>query len=218
MNLYPSILTASIEEYQHQLDLVKESDLVKTVQVDIVDGYFTDNLTLSPIDLLAADHGDLEIDLHLMVEEPLSFIFEILEFKEELPIRGVIAQIERMTSLAAFVAEVRVHNWQVGLSLDLYTPIEEISPELWSEINLIQLMTIKAGFQGQKFNPNALEKIAEIKQLAEDDIEIIVDGGVKLDQSTLLSESGVGGVAVGSGIWQAEDPVLALQQYSQLMK
>jgi len=79
------------------------------------------------------------------------------------------------------------------------------------------LMTIESGFQGQKFNQHALEKIIEIKKLAKKDVEIIVDGGVKADLADLLTEYGVGGVAMGSGIWRATEPLDAIHQYSQLM-
>lgn len=217
MTIYPSILTGSFEEYQRQLAAVLESGVIETVQIDIIDGNFADNLTLTPVDLLGFEYGELNLDLHLMTNEPLNFIFEMLDFKDELPIRGIIAQVERMSSLQAYIEEVKVQEWKVGLSLDLYTPVEAIDENLWPEIDIIQLMTIEAGFQGQKFQEKALEKIAEIKKLAKADIEIMVDGGVKKEILPLLRNSGVDGLTIGSGFWKAVDPVETMREYSQLV-
>ncbi|MBT3249912.1 MAG: hypothetical protein HN846_04645 [Candidatus Pacebacteria bacterium] len=217
MNLYPSLLNLSIEEYQQQLDLVLNSGVIKVIQVDIIDGHFADNLTITPLDLVGIDHDELEIDFHLMTEEPMDYVRELVEIKDGLPIRAIIAQVERMSFQLEYVQELKAQGWKVGLSLDLHTPVSAIDENVWDELDIIQLMTIESGFQGQKFNQHALEKIIEIKKLAKKDVEIIVDGGVKADLADLLTEYGVGGVAMGSGIWRATEPLDAIHQYSQLM-
>ena len=217
MNLYPSILTNSISEYQQQLSLAMASGVIEVIQVDVIDGHFADNLTLSPLDLVGLDHGDLELDFHLMTEEPMDFVHELILTKEDLPIRAVISQVERMSSPQNYLTEIKTQGWKIGFSLDLYTPVSAIDEDVWPDLDIVQLMTIEAGFQGQKFNKNALEKITQIKKLAKKELEIIVDGGVKAEHASLLAEKQVGGVVMGSGIWQANDPVTAIQQYSQLM-
>ena len=217
MNLYPSLLTPSIDEYRKQLSLAIESQAIKVIQVDIADGFFVDNLTLTPLDLVDIDHSELEIDFHLMTEEPVDYVRELISIKDHLPIRAVIAQIERMSLPQGYLEEVKDQGWKTGFSLDLYTPVSAIDIDCWQHLDIVQLMTIEAGFQGQEFNSQALSKIAEIRQHARPEIEIIIDGGVKADQLPLLVKNRVGGVAVGSGFWQDDDPVAAIQQYSQLM-
>lgn len=217
MNLYPSILTSSTDEYQQQLSLVLDSGVVGVVQVDIVDGDFAENLTITPLDLVGIDHGGLELDFHLMTEEPMDYVRELVSIKEDLPIRAVISQVERMSFPKNYLEEVKSQGWKVGLSLDLYTHTSAIDKDIWNELDIIQLMTIEAGFQGQQFNQSALKKIAEIKKLAKKDLEIIIDGGVKINHASILEKNQVNGVTVGSGLWQADDPIVALQQYSQLM-
>ncbi len=217
MNLYPSILTSSIEEYQQQLSFAVNSQVVKVIQVDIIDGLFADNSTLTPLDLVNVNHGELEIDFHLMTEEPMDYVQELISIKGHLPIRSVIAQIERMSSPQSYLKEVKVQGWKAGFSLDLYTPVSAIDVDCWDDLDIVQLMTIESGFQGQEFSGRALEKLTEIHQHSQSEIEIIIDGGVKADQLPLLNEKQVGGVTVGSGFWQTSDPVAAIQQYSQLM-
>ncbi len=214
MKLYPSLLTSSIEQYQQQLALVLESGAIKVIQVDVIDGQFADNLTLTPADLVGIDHGELKIDFHLMTQEPVDYVRELAAIKNELPVRAVIAQVERMSSFAEYIEEVKTQDWKVGLSLDLYTPVSAIDNNIWVDIDVIQLMTIEAGFQGQEFNLRALEKITHIKKLTSKELEIVIDGGVKSTQLKTLAHHQVNGIVVGSGIWQAADPVAAMQQYS----
>ncbi len=217
MNLHPSLLTSSIEEYQQQLAWVIESQVIETIQIDVIDGQFAENLTLSPLDVANVDHQELRLDFHLMTEEPIDYVNEMIEIKENFSVRAVIAQVERMSSQDYFLEEVRAQEWKTGLSLDLYTPVSAIDEESWEKLDIVQLMTIESGFQGQEFNSKALEKIKEIKKHAQKDIEIIVDGGVKEQVLETLRENEVTGVAVGSGFWKSSNPVATIQQYSGLL-
>jgi len=107
MNLYPTILTSSMATAEEQLALIKDNPKINVVQVDIIDGLFSDNLTIIPTDLVFMDFGDLKLDLHLQVEEPMDTFLEIESLANDLPIRSVIAQIERMTYQEDFLLEVK---------------------------------------------------------------------------------------------------------------
>ena len=115
------------------------------------------------------------------------------------------------------MTEVKAHSWQAGLSLDLYTPVEAIDKKSWDKLDIVQLMTIEAGFQGQEFKSQALDKIAQIRQLANKNIQIIVDGGVKKKSMSLLVKKGVDGVVVGSGLWKTSNPAKMIREYSELL-
>jgi len=220
MNLYPSILTDLLQTAQAQLDLVKDIKGLEVVQIDIVDGQFADNLTIFPLDLIDLDFGNLQIDLHLMTEEPMGFVQEALTLKDQLPIRAIISQIERMSYPAEYIQEVKKNGWQVGLSLDLHTPTSALENYL-AELDIVQLMAIEAGAQGQEFQSKALKKLEilnpkfetnpKAQSLNPKNLEIIVDGGVKLKHLNQLKKAGVDSVCVGSGIWQADDPHIAIE-------
>jgi ribulose-phosphate 3-epimerase len=214
MQLYPSILTDSLVEFQKQLEWVAESE-IETFQLDVVDGFFADNITVAPIDVAVASFQDLQMDVHLMVDEPMDFVYEMVALKEQLPIRAVIAQIEHMSFQNSYLEEVKHQGWKAGLSLDLATPVESIDEASWSQLDIVQLMGIQAGFQGQQFNPHILEKIDEvqliIKQLNRE-IEIIIDGGVKPELIPKLKKAGVNSITMGSYLWQASDAVKTIQE------
>lgn len=221
MKLYPSILTSLLTEFKKQLAWIINSQVIDVIQIDVIDGCFADNLTLTPSDLTQVNYGDLQLDFHLMTQEPMDYVRELVSIKDDLPIRAVISQVERMSAQHNYLQELRAQDWKTGLSLDLYTQVEAIDPQSWQDLDMVQLMTIKSGFQSQEFNQNALEKIVEIRRLsqeAKNDLEIIVDGGVKKKQLKLLKKHKIDGIVVGSGLWKSDDPVKAIIEYSRLIE
>ncbi|MBT4124551.1 MAG: hypothetical protein HN981_04085 [Candidatus Pacebacteria bacterium] len=222
MKIYPAILSDSIEEIQKQVDLAKSCSSVEILQIDIIDGFFADNITVSPQSLLEVDFGDLQIDLHLMVDEPMDMISEIENLENNLPIRTIIAQIEKMTYQKDFVEDVKKMGYKVGLSLDIYTPVDSLDEDILSEISILQFMGIEAGFQGQKLIPQVFEKIklfveADLvkndQDLSADTMEITFDGGVIEEHAEKLDLLGVTSLVVGSLLWKSED---FCEQYQKL--
>lgn len=208
MNLYPAILTGSKQTAQQQAMWISAYPKIRTVQVDVIDGQFIENVTLTPSDLPEIDFGELSLDLHLMTEEPLDYVYEALENKDYYTVRSIIAQIERMSSQQDYVNTVKKNEWQVGMSLDLYTPLDAIEEESWHNLDVIQLMGIEAGFQGQEFQKSVLEKVKNVVALREQlnrDFEIIIDGGVKPNLIKQIEAAGADSVVVGSGLWESDD-------------
>ena len=218
MNFYPAILTDSLELVQEQIDLVRSNKKINTVQIDIIDGYFVDNLTITPMDLVDIKFHDLKIDFHLMTEEPLTFAEEIVNHGKYFPVRIVIGQIEKMSSQEDFVSMLENYNIMKGLSLDLFTPHEEILDSVFKKLDAIQLMSIEAGVQGSEFNDLVFKKIEEVKKRAakiNPNLEIIIDGGVKIDNVEKLVEAGVDSVGVGSAIWTSDDINKTLERFCE---
>lgn len=217
MNLYPAILTGSNKEAQQQVMWIASYSKIRTVQVDIIDGQFVENVTITPSDLPMIDFGELSIDLHLMAEEPLDFVYEALEHKDVLSIRSIIAQVERMSSQVDYVETVQKNGWQVGFSLDAFTPFDAIDEASWDAVDIVQLMGIEAGFQGQEFRPATLENIKNLVAIREQlgrNFEIIIDGGVKPDVVQKIEAAGADSVVVGSGLWKSDDLTQAVTTYS----
>jgi ribulose-phosphate 3-epimerase len=214
MKLSPAILTDSMTTLIEELESVKQSTQIDRVHVDIIDGQFADNLTLTPLDLTVVDFGQLGLDLHLMVEEPMDVVFECEAVHEYLPIRRLIGQVERMSSQADFIHEVKQNNWQAGLALDIYTPIDAIDESSWEDIDVLLLMGIEAGYQGQIFNVHALEKIKEVLHHSDQarKVPIILDGGVKANNVGRILQAGATEVTVGSFLWKNQDRVKTIAE------
>jgi ribulose-phosphate 3-epimerase len=220
MKLHPAILTDSMSTFVEQLDAVKDSDLIDRVHVDIIDGQFVDNITVTPLDLTVVEFGELKVEFHLMVEEPMDSVFECEAIREYLPIKRIIGQVEKMSHQADFIHEVQRNGWEVGLGLDIYTPLEAIDEASWLDIDAILLMGIEAGHQNQIFNVHVLQKVQEIHQqfMQTKKIDIILDGGVKLTNINRILQSGVDEVEVGSALWKSRDPVGIIDEFFKVAK
>ncbi len=219
-NLYPTILTGSRSTFIDQVRLVRTFPDVKTVQVDVIDGLVADNLTLSPADLLDVEFYDLSLDFHLMVEEPLDYLYEILEYQSHLPVRGVLGQLERMSNQREFIELTRGSKLWAGLSLDLFTPLEEIDQQALSQLNLIQLMSVEMGFQGQQFNSSIFAKLTQLVQLKREfgyPFEIVIDGGVNKENFLQLLKTGADSLAVGSWLWKNNNPQQVVEMITKAL-
>jgi len=206
-SIYPSILSDSKKTVSRQLGLLRQHQ-VPFVQLDVIDGFYADNLTLTPSDYAEYEFGQLQVDFHLMVEEPLDYVYEILDHKEKLPVRAIIAQVERMSHQANYVSLVKEVGFLVGLSYDLYTPFESIDASVWPDLDFVQVMGVEAGFQGQQFSSASLELIHQVIKWRADnklDFKLLVDGGVKPEILDELKTLELDGLVVGSFLWQAEN-------------
>lgn len=206
--IFPAILSDSPDLVATQVQTARQSGVVEVVQVDIIDGFFADAWTIQPTGLADIDFIGLQIDVHLMTEEPLDAVYELQEMKQ-LPIRAILAQVEKMSSISAYIEVVEEIGWQVGLSLDLHTSLSTIEPNLWSKLDWLQLMGNRAGRQGQDLHPT-LETTLKQACLARDKFgsaqpRLIVDIGVNQDTIGLLRSWGADAVVVGSALWQAND-------------
>jgi len=214
MQINPAILTGDIETFIQQLALVRDFSTAELVQIDIIDGLFSNNVTITPTDLALADldFARLKLDFHLMTEEPMDYVWELVEHQQSFPIRAVYGQIEKMSHQTDFLEEVKKQGWQAGLALNLFTPISSIEQSAWNYLDEVLLMAVEAGAQGRVFNNLVLEKIKELCSQAQQlgrTIKIVVDGGVKAEHLAILKSSGVDRVAIGSALFSVPDFITA---------
>jgi ribulose-phosphate 3-epimerase len=220
MKLLPAILTDSMKTFVEQLEVIKESPHVDRAHIDIIDGQFANNFTLTPLDMTVVDFGDLTLDFHMMVEEPMDSVFECEAIAEYLPIKRMIGQVERMSYQADFIHEVHRNGWEVGLGLDIYTPLEAIDDASWADLDAVLLMGIEAGHQNKIFNMHVLQKVRDIRKVkpAGDKLKIILDGGVKLSNIARILQNGADEVSVGSALWNSTQPLEVIEEFFEIAK
>lgn len=221
MKYIPSLLSDQPGELAQQLERVAPIEDLHRVQFDIIDGLFADNVTITPADFGQFDLSGFEVDVHLMVQEPIDFVHEIIDHRSAAPISAIIAQVEHMSSQQHYLEEVKKQGWKPGLSLNLHTPIEAIDDESWEQLELIQVMGISAGFQGQELVFSSLQLVQEVKQYiaAEGlELEIIFDGGVKPANISAIAAAGADAVIIGSGLWKSQDIEAQLVAYENQLE
>jgi len=221
MKFIPSILSDQPQEIKDQIERLRGIDELARIQIDVVDGIFADNVTVTPADFGQFNLDEFEADIHLMTDEPIDFVHELVDYRHSLVVNAVIGQVEHMSSQSYFLEEVKTQGWQPGLSLDAYSPLEAIDEESWQKLEIIQIMGVKAGFQKQELIDSTLDLVREVKKhLQQNDLraEIIFDGGVKLENIALIEAAGASAVTIGSGFWQSVDIRQKLQEYQQKLE
>ncbi len=200
VEIIPAVLTDSPSE---ALELIKRCDGVTgRVQIDIIDGVFADNKTIDPAVLTSLDVS-LGYDFHLMVKEPVNWIEKCALASAE----RIIGQIEMMNSQGEFVDKVQSKNLRVGLAVDLETPVAKIQKDLLNIIDVVLVMSVKAGFGGQKFNTSALSKIKELDLIRTEQksaFRICVDGGETEDVIDDTYFEGADEVAIGRRLFNGD--------------
>ena len=193
LKIIPSILTNNRVELEEKLAFCVGE--VSRVQVDVVDGVFTNNRTVDPA-LLADLEYNLDLDFHLMVKEPVNWIERCADAGAD----RIIAQIEMMSSQVEFVGKVQEKALYVGLAIDLDTPVSRLDPVVLTNLDVVLVMAVKAGFGGQKFHPEVLRKVKELDEIRARDktpFKICVDGGETEDVVDDSKIAGADEVVVG---------------------
>lgn len=198
--IVPTILTSDFEEFSRKINLLK--GVVPRVQIDFIDGKFAENRTLD-LGMIRdmGEIGEMKIDLHLMVKEPIDWISRGLEI---LPDR-IIGQVEMMSRPEDFISQVAASGVETGIALDLETPISAISEEIYHSVDLILILAVKAGLGGQEFDKRVLKKIKEVREMVGELGEIGVDGGLDEESIKLSKKAGANIFYIGSSFWQTED-------------
>ena len=158
----PSLMCMNLMELKSQLETLNAR--ADFYHVDIMDGHFVKNLTLSPMFIeQIKDCATLPIDAHLMLENPNDFIDMLIQAGSDF----ISLQAETITR-DAFRTISRIHGkgCKAGIVLSPTTPLSHIEPYI-DQIDKLTIMTVDPGFAGQKFIYSMLNKITEAKELKE---------------------------------------------------
>ena len=184
--LAPSILAADYAVLAEQVALVRpESDWV---HVDLMDGHFVPNLSIGPpVVASLRQHTDLFLDCHLMVTDPGRWLEPLAEAGADLC--SVHVELGDPTGL---LVEDRELEMQAGVVVDGPTAFEAVEPYLDERIDLLLVMTIKAGFGGQPFVAEHLAKVHRAAETATRGLgfRIQVDGGIGAETAARRSRPG----------------------------
>ncbi|OGC59521.1 hypothetical protein A3A70_01395 [candidate division WWE3 bacterium RIFCSPLOWO2_01_FULL_42_11] len=203
LEIFPTILTDDPEELEEKIRVLEIVGRSKKVHLDIIDGEFVENRTVS-LEAVAGVETTLSLDIHLMVVEPVLWIERALACGPE----RIIGHIEKMEDQDAYIKKVIGTGLRAGLAVDLETPIEKIDPMVTSEVDVVFLMGVRAGFGGQEFNRIVLDKVEKLVQIRDAEgasFKILVDGGVNAENVKEIEQAGANEVAVGHDFEQVKD-------------
>ena len=192
----PGILEKDWSEIERKIELV--APFAKTIHVDLLDGIFAPNISFADPKPFTKYTKDLFFELHLMVDDPIIY----LKPWADAGFRRFIGHVEKMPDQVAFVAKAQSFG-EVGLAVDAQTPVDKINVS-FADLDCLLAMTVQAGFSGQKFLPDKLEKVKALRSKIT--IPIEVDGGINEQTVTSAKEAGATWFIATSFLFKREDP------------
>ncbi|WP_282171663.1 ribulose-phosphate 3-epimerase [Cytobacillus firmus] len=208
VKIAPSILSADFSKLGEEIKDVERGG-ADYIHVDVMDGHFVPNITIGPLIVDAIRPvTKLPLDVHLMIEDPDSYIEAFANAGADY----ITVHAEACRHLHRTVHFIKSFGVKAGVVLNPATPVNMIEHVI-EDIDMVLLMSVNPGFGGQKFIPSVLPKIAAVKKLADVkglNIEIEVDGGVNEETAQLCIEAGANVLVAGSAIYNQKDRAAAI--------
>ena len=154
------------------------------------------------------------LDVHLMIVEPQKFVSQVRDCGAEI----MNVHYEVCPHLNRVVQQIKNAGMKAGVTLNPATPVCLLR-DIVAELDLVLLMSVNPGFGGQKFIPQTLSKVRELRALiAETGSKAIieVDGGVNAETGAQLAQAGTDMVVAGNYVFKAEDPLAAIKTLAEL--
>ncbi|HNU76367.1 MAG TPA: hypothetical protein PKL88_01465 [bacterium] len=218
--IIPAILEKDLKNIINKVDLVK--DVAKTIQIDVLDNTLIKEKTFTDLNKLKNIKTDIEIIIHLMVDDPKkyikklngSFIFSKGKISN---VSTFITQLtEDKNKIMEFIKLAKNSGYRAGISINTDQDTFLLIPFL-DKIDVIQFMGVDPGKQGNKFLPEVIDKIIDFKNKFPG-VETLVDGGISNDNFNLVVKTGVDKVVIGSSIFNTENPKQKFIEFSKLFE
>ena len=199
----PSILSADLAHLAQDIQEVIEAG-ADWIHVDVMDGHFVPNITIGPLVVKALKGAvNVPLDVHLMIEDPDRYLDPFMEAGSDI----LTVHVEACTHLHRTVHYIKNKGVRAGVALNPATPLSSLD-HILPDVDLVLIMTVNPGFGGQELIPSVLSKIDRLRKTTAEQglqVEIEVDGGVKLDNIGEISRRGADIFVAGSGIFGTTD-------------
>ena len=203
IQISPSILSADFSQLGTEIKRLEEGG-ADMIHVDVMDGHFVPNLTIGPPVIKALrKHCLIKFDVHLMISPVHKYIDAYADAGADI----ITIHPEATDNLENSIKKIKEKNKKVGVSLNPETKIDLII-DLLDQIDLVLIMSVNPGFGGQKFMPEVLDKIKELKKIREQkklDFDIEIDGGINFDNCKSAIDAGANILVSGTTVFKSND-------------
>ena len=211
----PSILSADFARLGEEIHAVEEAG-ADWIHIDVMDGHFVPNITMGPLVVEAVRRSTrLPLDVHLMIANADRYIPDFIKAGADL----VAVQVEACVHLNRSVQLIRECGARPGVVLNPATPLESLTWVL-EDVDFIMLMSVNPGFGGQKFIPNTLTRIRQLREMLNArglNPLIEIDGGVNTGTIAEIAAAGVDVFVAGSAIFGSPDYRATIAAFRRLI-
>lgn len=212
LKIAPSLLSCDFSNLETEVKKCEKYG-ADILHVDVMDGHFVPNITIGPLIVKAIKpHTKLPIDCHLMISDPDSYIDDFADAGADF----ISVHAEVCNHLHRTLSKIKERNCKAGVVLNPLTPMQ-YAYDAAEYADFILLMSVNPGFGGQSFIPNFFERCSQLREYLDknnlSDVEIEVDGGVKVDNIKQVVDAGANIIVSGSGIFNGD-----MEENIRLMK
>jgi ribulose-phosphate 3-epimerase len=209
IEIAPSLLAANFGTLDKEIEILNKSKAT-LLHLDVMDGSFVPNISFGPVVIEAvAKNCNLDLDIHLMIEDPDRYIADYAAFKP----KYISVHEEACRHLDRSIDYIKSFGISAGVAINPHTPVNNIFTVL-HKIDLVCIMSVNPGFGGQKFIPYTLKKIEALRAEIEAQglhTKIEVDGGVTEVNAASVKKAGADILVAGSSVFKAENPLKAIE-------
>ena len=211
IKIAPSILSAKKEKLNEEVKEIE--NYAELIHVDVMDGKFVPPTTFKPEDIKKIKTS-LPKDVHLMVKYPLTdgFIDSYIDAGADI----ITIHGESKDDISKCIEHIKNKGVKAAISINPPTELKNILKYL-DKVDMVLIMSVNPGYAGQKFIPEVLEKIRELRRL-KPNLDIQIDGGICKETIKQAADAGANIFVAGSAIFGEEDRKKAIDDLRQAMK
>lgn len=210
----PSLLSSNFLRLEDDCNMLNESD-ADWFHLDVMDGRFVPNISFGfPVIEHVRKAAKKTCDVHLMILEPERYAENFKAAGADI----LTVHLEACPHLHRNIQQIKSLGMQAGVALNPSTPVFMLQDVL-SDIDMVLIMSVNPGFGGQKFIPNTLNKIRELRKMIVDNklnVKIEIDGGVTLDNARQIVEAGADILVAGNTVFKSADPKQTIAQLKRM--
>lgn len=200
--LSPSILAADFKVLGQEMKKTEENGAAY-IHFDVMDGMFVPSISFG-MPVLASIHDATEqfMDAHLMVHEPIRYV----EAFQKAGADYVTVHLEACEDVKTTLDKIHACGMKAGLAVNPETDVKELVPYL-EDVEMILIMSVHPGFGGQKFIPESLDKIREVRAMLNEknlETDIQVDGGIYVENVREVLDAGANVIVAGSAVFRGD--------------